>query len=262
VITWRLPVAIAVLLALAGATAYFTFPRMPNQGQGTNISIPDRRPADDVAGAAGWHWPDGTPGWKAGETINAYNVSGVQPIELQAAQLVAARNTLNSESLRVVVAVRPGYKGVLAIVSAHASDGWTPLHDVSCLAAILPGDAPVVWECPGAFPDRPGDLSRRHVLVAAAGYTWPSTQRYGKTYGPSHVVDLAGVARGDVRRVVLAAPGLRQDIYTRGKTWGEFQSTTTLPQRPWKARLIVYGRHGVVEVVSLDVAAGRSRVFR
>ena len=94
-ITWRLPVAIVVLLACAAATAYLTFPRPPAH-EGTTIRLPAHRPADPGT----WHWPDGVPGWQPGQKIQDYNVSGVQPVEMQAAQLAAARHVLDSEQLR------------------------------------------------------------------------------------------------------------------------------------------------------------------
>ena len=96
-ITWRLPVAIVVLLACAAATAYLTFPRPPGH-EGTTIRLPAHRPADPGT----WHWPDGVPGWQPGQKIQDYNVSGVQPVEMQAAQLAAARHVLDSEQLRVL----------------------------------------------------------------------------------------------------------------------------------------------------------------
>ncbi|HEY3183380.1 MAG TPA: hypothetical protein VGJ77_11125 [Gaiellaceae bacterium] len=68
---------------------------------------------------------------------------------------------------------------------------------------------------------------------------------------------LAGVARGDVHRVDLVAPGLEQrTLYTRDVTWGQFSTATELPRGG--ARLELYGRRRHVGTVPLDVPAGAS----
>jgi hypothetical protein len=259
VITWRLPVAIAALLLVAGLAAYFTFPRPPALHNGETIRIPDRHPADAVAGAAGWHWPDGVPGWRPGQMIKSYPVSGLQPVEVLAAQLAAARAGLDAESVRVVSALRPGYRGALAILAAHTADGWSLPKDASCLAAVLLGDAPVVWQCPGAFPDRSSDIAGSHVFVAATAARWPAT----KQRPAEDVVDLAGVARGDVQRVVLVTPGSdRRELYVRARTWGEFSAATSKRPGSPPMRLLVYGRGRLLEVVQLDLKPGQQRVLR
>jgi hypothetical protein len=249
VITWRLPLAIAALVAAAGTTAYFTFPRAPHP-QGKTIRIPDRRPADAAAGAPGWHWPDGVPGWRPGQAIDGLNVSGVQPIEVETAQLAAAHEGLDADSVRVLVSLRVDRSGPLAILAARKADGWTLFDDPACLGTLLTGDAPVAWECPGAYPDSPTDLAARHVLVAAR-----------RSHG---ALALVGVARGDVTRVVLVNPGMtppRNTLYDRGKTWGEFQASVDL--RPDAvAQLLVYGEARLLETVPLRLAPGAQSTFR
>jgi hypothetical protein len=91
------------------------------------------------------------------------------------------------------------------------------------------------------------------VVVASARYTW--TYRADATKHPLYLV---GVARGDVRRVVLEAPGVRETLYTRGRTWGEFRSAVMLGA---PARLKIFGRRGLVETLPLDVKPGTQRVF-
>jgi hypothetical protein len=241
VITWRLPVAIVALLACAAAAAYFTFPRPPGRHEGTTIPIPAHRPAD----AGTWHWPDGVPGWTPGQKIQDFPVSGVQPIEVRAAQLAAARRVLGSEQLRVLVSTRIDRRGVMAIVAAPTLYE-TPVQ--TCLAAVL-YDAPVRWVCPQ-------DLGRSRVLVAA---------RHSQgSYSDS--LSLVGVARGDVTRVVFAIederfrPG-RWPIYERGKTWGEFEVNVSL--RPHAdPRLLVYGRRGLLETLELPLQPNEQRVLR
>ena len=246
----RHPVALAIVLAAViaiGAVFVFARPAYHAPRTGPTIELPPKRPADDAPGAAGWRWSDGVPGWAAGETIKGVDISGFQPIELQAAQLTAARNGLDADKVRVVSLTRPNRNGMLAIVAAP-----TLYEDTvtTCLAAVLQGDAPVVWHCPR-------DLANARVLAAAAMFTWPPDFANAR---PRHVLYLAGVARGDVRRVVLTGPGVEpQTIYTRGPTWGQLAAAETLPQGV--ARLVVYGRRGEVETVPLDMRPGTQRVI-
>lgn len=214
--------------------------------------IPTHRPAADAAGAAGWVWPDGVPGWKPGETIHGFPVSGLQPVEVAAAQLAAARAILDAERVRVVTSLRPGRHGVLAILAAPTLYE-TP--EKTCLAALLPGSEPVVWRCPG-----PHQLSHRHVLVAAVLLERSAGVRVP---GGSHALYLVGVARGDVDRIALVGTGndLPTALYERGVTWGEFETAVAITGRA--PRLLVYGRRGrLVETVRLDLAPGQQRVFR
>ena len=94
-------------------------------------------------------------------------------------------------------------------------------------------------------------LSHKHAFIVAARLPWPSL------HDP---VYLTGVARGDVSRIVLVG-GVepRQTIYTRAKTWGEFESAqATAPT----ARLLVFGNGRLLETVRLDIPAGQQRVLR
>ncbi|HET8605746.1 MAG TPA: hypothetical protein VFL66_01815 [Gaiellaceae bacterium] len=167
---------------------------------------------------------------------------------MQAAQLAAARAGLDASGVRVVQAVRGGRDGVLAIVAAPALYEGPPVD--TCLAAILRGDAPVHWLCPH-------DLADSRVLVAATTYAWKAKG------APANSLDLAGVARGDVSRVVLDVPGTTfgdQPIYTRGKTWGQFEAAVDVPKGV--ATLKIYGDHGLVQTLPVDVPAGRQRVLK
>ena len=94
-------------------------------------------------------------------------------------------------------------------------------------------------------------LSHKHALIVAARFPWPSL---------NEPLYFTGVARGDVERVVLVG-GVdgRQSIYTRTKTWGEFDSAQATSRT---GRLLVY-RHGrLLETVQLDVPVGQQRVLR
>jgi hypothetical protein len=232
----RLPIVLGALVVCALGSAYFAFPH----GDGHTIRLPQHHPADPGT----WHWPDGVPGWKPGQTIHGYDVSGVQPVEVQAAQLAAARNVLDSEKVRVLVGERTDRSGALAIVAAPTLY-QTPVD--ACLAAIL-RDAPVHWLCPQ-------QLAHARVLVAA--------RRADVGYSAS--LALVGVARGDVTRVELATSDpqfpTHWPIYDRGKTWGEFQANITL--RPHSdPRLLIYGEHGLLQTLELPLAPNEQRVLR
>ncbi len=252
-----IPVAV-VAVALVATAAVFTFARPEYHSPGSGMksfTLPAKPPAADASGAAGWVWQDGTPGWTPGYTVmdGTFNVSGLQPVEVQAAQLAAARNMLDASQVRVVSSIRGNRRGALAILAAPTV-GSTPV--TTCLAAMLLGSAPVVWECPSSVPTR-GDLANARVLVAAAAFTW----RAPAGMKPQHPLYLAGVARGDVYRVVLHAPGRRPTLlYTRGTTWGEFGSASGVPHGG--AYLAIYGRHGLVQKLHLDLAPGQQRVFQ
>jgi hypothetical protein len=239
VISWRVPVAALVMAACLSVIGYAIFPT-PNtrQIQGTTIHIPNHRPSN-----AAWVWPDGVPGWEPGETIKGFPVANVQAVEVQAAALAAARHALDSNDVRVVNSTRPGYRGALAILATHTLY-TTP--ERTCLAGLLLGDAPVQWVCPG-----PHSLSHKHVFVAAARLNWP---------GGENPIYFAGVARGDVTRIdLVGGVERRTTIYTRAKTWGEFDLAEAVHPG---GRLLVYSGPRLVETVRLDLRVGQQRVLR
>jgi hypothetical protein len=228
-----------ILVAFTTVAGLFVFAR-PAYHANTRkaIHLPPGKPAADSAGSAGWFWPDGTPGWQAGERIDGFPVSGLQPVELDAARLAAARAGLDADGVRVLTSSRASTDGPLAILAAPTLD-QTPVK--TCLAAMLQGDGPIRWRC---------GLGEQRVLAAAARFTYPVDQ-------DRHALYLVGVARGDVRRVLLVAPGLRQTLYTRGPTWGQFDFAVTIGDG---ARLEIFGRHGLVQTLPLDVEPGSQRI--
>jgi hypothetical protein len=244
-------IVIGVAVALMAGFFAFARPQYHAPNQGEQIKIPPELPAVDAAGAAGWVWPKGVPGFEPGQMLGRhhdFNVSGVQPIEVAAAQLAAARAGLDANGVRVLVSSRSSKDGVLAILATHALYE-SPAR--TCVAAVLPGDAPIYWQCPNWSHSR-SDLSHVHVLVAAAVYSWSEGR---------HPLFLVGVARGDVQRVVLGVPGSpSQEIYTRGNSWGQFESAVT-PKHDG-GRLLVYDKHGLVETVLLRIKPGTQRVLR
>jgi hypothetical protein len=215
----------ALCLSVIG---YAVFPRASHAHGGTSIRLPDRTPSN-----ASWVWPGGDPGWTPGQTIKGFPVSGVQPVEVQAAQLAAARRVLD-QNVRVVVSLRADYSGALAILATH---GLFEQPARTCLGAQLTGDVPVQWFCPG---DKSG-FGSDHVLIAAKHF--------------ASGFDFAGVARGDVTKIVQGSHA----IYVRGKTWGEFEATSaTVPDAP----LDVYVGTRRVETIPLDVPVGKQRIIR
>ncbi len=239
-------VIVAVAVVAVAGTFLFARPAY-HPHDGNTAPLPAKRPANDAAGAAGWVWPDGTPGWQAGQTIKGVNLSEVQPIEIQAAQLAAAEDVLDASKVRVVDSLRPARTGALMILAAPTIDE-TPVS--TCLAAVLPGDATVRWRCPAA-----NQLGASPVLMAATALDW------GTHLPRPDMLFLVGVARGDVSRIVLHAPGLLapQTIYTRGATWGQFDSG--VDNTPGLVRLEIYGRRRLIETLTLNVAPGQQRII-
>jgi hypothetical protein len=237
-----------VLFAVVATGGVFVFARPGyHPHYESNIKIPPKPPAADASGAAGWVWPDGVPGWEAGQMIGTYPISGVQPIEIQPAQLAAARQMLDASKVRVLSSIRGNRQGALMILAAPLYESSPP---TTCLAAVLLGTGPISWQCPGAA----NDIARSYVLIAAMSFAWPGTQK--------HPTYLAGVARGDVYRVVLVARGSPPaELYRRGSTWGQFSAVTPVQTTP--SHLAVYGRnHRLLQTIPLDLAPGTQRVLR
>jgi hypothetical protein len=227
-------VGVAALL-LAG---FFVFARPqyhpPNQGE--QITAPPEHPA------TGWTWAEGTPGFKAGTMLGKhhdFNVSGVQPVEIAAAQLAAAHSMLDAEGVRVLDAIRVDTRGPIAILAAPALD-VTPTE--TCLGVMLRG-APVAWRCPH-------ELAGTHVLGAMVAGRAPA--------GSPPSLFVMGVASGDVQRIVVVAASFRTEAYTRGTTWGQFM--TSLPPAK-SAQLLVYGDHGLLEKLTLSAPPSGQRLF-
>src|SRR5438270_7314161 len=151
----------AVCLSVIG---YAVFPRPAHHGGGTTIKLPDRQPSD-----ASWVWPKGVPGWTPGETIHGFPVSFIQPVEVQAAALAAARDGLDADDIHVIDSLRGDRRGVVAVLATHTLYE-TP--ERTCLAGLLRGNVPVHWVCPARHT-----LSHKHVFAAAAHFDWPRKMR-------------------------------------------------------------------------------------
>jgi hypothetical protein len=222
----------------------------PTASQGGIVNIPQKQPARDASGPAGWSWPEGTPGWRPGERIQGYPIAGAQAKELVRARASAARVGVDGSGIRVVAAMRA--TRLLAILAAPAADDPSR----TCLAAMLERHAKVEWLCPGRG-GQGSQLAHSPALVVAASFDWPGTPGTDKSRHPLYLV---GVVRGDVRRIVLSAPGFESEpIYERGHTWGQFDAAWTVIDR--SASLSIYGPSGLLEVVRLAVGPGKTRIF-
>ena len=253
-----LPVAI-VAVAAAAAAGFFVLarPQYRPPHQGTNVEVPGKQPAADAAGRAGWTWPDGVPGWAPGSTIGGHNLSQVQPVETQPAALAAAHTGLDASRLRVVDAehIIPG-AGPLAIFAAPVAEA-TPA--IACLAVILPASNDVAWRCPGASRPKP-DYASSRVLLGVVSRPWT-----GQASDRRRMFALVGLARGDVRRVVLHLTGDPhlpgdQTLYERGKTWGQFESNLLLRSPNETPELRIYGDRGLVQTIPLNLMSDEERV--
>jgi hypothetical protein len=145
-----LPAAIcgAAIVAVSG---FFIFarPQYRPANQGETIRIPAKHPAADAAGRAGWTWSDGVPGWEPGYKLKDFNISEMQAIEAEPAQLSAAHAGLDAEGVRVLAVLHawPG-EGPLAIFAAPRLD-TTPT--IACLGAMLPSGVVGVARSGGRF---------------------------------------------------------------------------------------------------------------
>ena len=229
---------VAVAVMLVGGFFVFARPQYDPETH-DNIKVPPEHPA-----TAGWTWAEGTPGFKAGTMLgkhHEFNISGLQPVEIAAAQVSAAHSLLDADGVRVLEALRTDNSGPVAILAAPALD-VTPTQ--TCLAVMLRGDQPVTWRCPQ-------DLLGTHVLGVVVAASFSS--------GSGHPLFVMGVASADVQRVVLVGgPQGSGPIYTRGTTWGQFEASTE-PRK--SVTLLVYGDHGLLQKLTLGDPPSGQRIF-
>jgi hypothetical protein len=232
--------------ALIGAAALLMLgffavarPQYHAPDQGEQIKVPPEHPA-----TAGWTWTEGTPGFKPGTMLGKhhdFNITGLQPVEIAAAQLAAAHALLDADGVRVLESLRTDKRGPVALLAAPTVE-VTPKQ--TCVAVMLRGEAPVTWRCPQ-------DLLGTHVfgVVVAANVS----------SGSAHPLFVMGIASADVQRIVLVGgPQGSGSIYTRGTTWGQFEAST--PPRKSVA-LLVYGDHGLLQRLTLRDPPGGQRIF-
>jgi hypothetical protein len=232
-------VLVGVAVVLLAGFFVFARPQYRPANQGEQINVPPEHPA-----TAGWTWAEGTPGFKAGTMLGKhhdFNISRLQPVEIAAAQLAAAHSMLDADGVRVLESLRTDQTGPVAILAAPALD-VTPTQ--TCLAVMLRGSAPVTWRCPH-------DLLGTHILGVVVAASFSS--------GAGHALFVLGVASADVARVVLVGgPQGSGPIYTRGTTWGQFESSTP-PQK--NVTLLVYGDHGLLQKLTLSDPPSGQRIF-
>jgi hypothetical protein len=242
--------AAIVAAAVAATAGFFVFARPQYRPHhGTSITIPKKHAAADAAGRAGWTWPDGVPGWEPGEEIKGFNVSQIQQVEAQPAALAAAHTGLDASQVRVIDAehVLPG-GSPLAVFAAPVAE--SPLT-TTCLAVGLPVARRIEWRCPGASVPYP-DVATSRVLAGVVVSAWPA--KHGDA---RRMFALVGVARGDVKRVILHLEGdpdmpADRTLYERGTTWGQFESNLLLGGRHDELTLRVFGDRGLVQTIPLQ----------
>lgn len=241
-VTRHLLPTVVIGVAVTIMVGFFAFarPQYHPANQGEEITAPPEHPA-----TAGWTWAEGTPGFKAGTMLGKhhdFNVSGVQPVEIAAAQLAAAHSMLDANGVRVLDSIRTDMSGGPVALLAAPTIGRTPVE--TCLAVMLRGSAPVTWRCPH-------DLLETHVLGVVVAASFSS--------GSGHPLFVIGVASADVQRIVLVGgPPRSGPIYTRGTTWGQFEASTA-PQK--SVTLLVYGDHGLLQKLTLSDPPGGQRIF-
>jgi len=240
IVTRHLLPTVLIGVAVVLMVGFFAFARPQYQPEThDNIKVPPEHPA-----TAGWSWAEGTPGFKAGTMLGKhhdFNITGVQPVEIAAAQLAAAHSLLDAEGVRVLESLRTDKRGPVAILAAPAID-VTPTQ--TCVAVMLRGSAPVTWRCPQ-------DLLGTYVLGAVVATRFSS--------GSAHPLFVMGIASADVQRiVVVGGPQGSGPVYTRGTTWGQFE-TSTPPRK--SVTLLVYGDHGLLQKLTLGDPPGGQRIF-
>jgi hypothetical protein len=240
IVTRHLLPTVVIGVAVVLLAGFFAFARPQYQPETHDqIKVPPEHPA-----TAGWTWAEGTPGFKAGTMLGKhhdFNITGVQPVEIAAAQLAAAHSLLDAEGVRVLESLRTDKRGPVAILAAPTVE-VTPTQ--TCLAVMLRRSGPVTWRCPQ-------DLLGTHVLGAVVAARFSS--------GSAHPLFVMGVASAEVERIVLiGGPAGSSPIYTRGTTWGQFEASA--PPRK-SVTLLVYGDHGLLQKLTLRDPPGGQRIF-
>ena len=178
-----------------------------------------------------WTWKGGTPGFTVRSGDEDWNVSKVRPQELPVgARLLNAQRDADGLSLLVA---RPDTAGR------------------ACVGAEIARSTQ--WFC----PPRLGPQVAFVVVDAVSALG-----------GQGFPINLVGVARGDVRRVVITAPEVTRTMHpdnsvtasyrsklvaSEGRgNWGTFSYSLgdgyrgRPPAKPWRARLDFYGAHGLL----------------
>jgi hypothetical protein len=249
---FRLSILIAVtaVAVLVGARLY-AWPVYRPPGQGSEVKPAWSEAPVNAAGARGWTWAGGTPGFQLGHDEAGWNFSLLKADELAPARAAAARQGVDPDSLRILQASRTGPHDLALLVAGTDGSGRT------CVGAGVPR-RPLEFTCPP-------HLGRQVAFVSAdAMPTYESGQ---------YPVSLLGAVRGDVTRVEVSAPGYVQTVYRRqgNPTWGTFSANygasyfrmrgpwaSTLetvsapaPSHPWQARLAFYGKRGLIAGAAL-----------
>lgn len=241
---------VTAVAVLVGARLY-AWPVYKPAGQGSEVKLSWSEAPVDAAGARGWTWAHGTPGFRLGHDEQGWNFSLLHESDLAGARAAAARRGVRPDTVRVLGASRTAPHELSLLVAGADGSGRT------CVGAGVPGH-PVAFTCPPV-------LGRQVAFVSAEAM--PS-YRSGE-----FPVYLLGAVRGDVTRVEVSAPGYAQTVYRRADnpTWGTFSAAYNVsyfrtigpwaavletpsapaPVRPWQARLAFYGKRGLIAGAAL-----------
>jgi hypothetical protein len=196
------------------------------------------------SGVEGWIWPERVPGFRFGSEERFWNGT----------QLSLSRRATIEGSAREA-GLDPGAMRVLKEVSA------LPSRDLIALVATRARSRGVCLAVSGRGLPRRFTCLRPASRAAASNAFLAVSIWNGPVAGrPAHVLDLVGVARGDVSRIDLRVPGLGSwRVYERSAelAWGAFALGVDLP-RSWAGSLQIHGGAGHLATVQLrSSAAGR-----
>ncbi len=197
----------------------------PAEGRSVDASLPRQH-----AGASGWRWQSGRPGFRFGSEERFWNGTELPASRREAIAAAARAADLSPEEVRVLKeAAATRSRDIVALVAAPAPDGSI------CLAFSGVG-LPSRFTCMRGRSPAAASLSYLATLIA-------NTKVDGRSV---HTLDLLGVARGDVSSVEFAARGLgRWTVYKRSQEfiWGTFALGVELP-RTWSGVLTIHRRGG------------------
>jgi hypothetical protein len=196
------------------------------------------------SGVEGWIWPERAPGFRFGSEERFWNGTQLSLGRRATIEASAEEAGLAPGATRVVKEVRAlPSRDLIALVAAPAQGRGV------CLAVSGRG-LPRQFTC----VRQASRAAASSAFLAVSIWNGPLA---GRT---AHVLDLVGVARGDVSRIDLRLPGLGSwRVYERSAefAWGAFALGVDLP-RAWVGSLQIHGASGRLVTVQLrSSAAGR-----
>jgi hypothetical protein len=238
--------SLIVAVALVATVGFFLFALPKPYGYedgGVPVVFASAKPADH-----GWTWSTGTPGFVFGQYDDLWNMSGLHPVELGPVRRDAARAGVVPQTLRILSSIRTSRLRPQVLVAGSNSAGRT------CLGVQFHRGRSR-FLCPAQLARTPGV-----VIVEAVP----------KQQGSFYPMFVTGIARADVTRVTVEAPGESytdnrttiavvrplgpQLVYTRATAgwWGTFEASTSQPG-PWHAQVVFFGENGRLGAVDVSL---------